>query len=359
MITMQQIKDSKNVSYNCVFVDFGESDGSLDDHTIGVGEGKIILSGVHHSYSGNAFLKRSGLVLSVPSEFKYHKPFDIAKTPTMMSERLTEVLAEVGDTVFFEVNVKQWCEHNNMIFKTDDGNNVFAIPYRHLICALKKGTEEVVMLNGKIMVARTIDNTEEKFKSEHLVLGETAFTNSKNQWCEVVYVSNNEGYEGTFERDDYVYWNRKGQNLSKGFQVLVKKYASFELQNATKEVKHIDSLKDVYSVERKKIIAWRENDESDIKPYGMYAKVELDAEHKENKDLYEQHETGIWLKKKSVFYKGKVVDAGSGYHTTGIGDTVLFNNRGGNIEIFDNFAFVRYDWIDQDRTFAESINFKK
>lgn len=342
MINREYIMNSKSVN-NCVWVDFGDTDGFVKEQKLDSG----IIIPHNLEYHGFLFLKRSGIVLSVPDEFIYHKPFDPKHNLTLMSEKISNIFVNKGDIVFYEAETRAWCIANGFRFKTTTGEYIYAVPYRFLICVIKKPSDKVIMLNGKIMVSHNLEIAKQEIKSDIIVIAKK-FTNSYNNWCDVTMANNEEGYEGTWNNNDYTYWNRLGNNIEEGHQVLVKKYASFDLQTATKEEKDIDSLKDVYSVERKKIIAVRENAESEPRPYGLYIKVKLSEDYLANADLYNMSESGIWVKKRYIpAFNGEVVAIGCGVSEVICGDMVYFRHKKDAIEIINKHAYIREEWIER------------
>lgn len=344
VITEKEIVDSKNIS-NCVFVDFGDTDGFAKEHRL-VG-GKTIYIASDLDYGGFDYIKRSGKVLKAVDDFVYHKPFNPKTNPTLMSERISVPFVENGDVVFYEPETKAWCEEKGLKFKTDAGAFVYAVPYRFLICAVKKPSDKVVMLNGKVMVSRNLDLAKETVESKIIHI-EKKYHNDLNNWCDVTIVNNNEGYEGTWFRDDYLYWGRNGNDIEQGHQVLVKKYGSFNLQNCLREEQDVDELTDVYSVERKKIIAVREDENAEPRPYGFFVKIKVDDNYEANADLYKMSESGIWLKKRGVpSFKGKVVEIGCAVDEVVVGDEVFFKHKKDSIEVINNHAYVRQEWIER------------
>ena len=344
VITEDEIMNSVNIS-NCVFVDFGDTDGFAKEHKL-VG-GKTIYIASDLDYGGFAYIKRSGKVLKGIDKFIYHKPFDPKLNPTLMSERIYTPFVEQGDIVFYESETKAWCEEKGLKFKTNTGSYVYAVPYRFLICTIKKPSDKVIMLNGKVMISRNIDLAKEDV-SHKIIHIEKKYHNNLNNWCDVTIVNNNEGYEGTWFKDDYLYWGRGGNDIELGHQVLVKKYGSFNLQNCLREEKDIDILKDVYSVERKKIIAVRKDENSEPRPYGFFVKIKVDDNYEANADLYKMSESGIWVKKRGLpSFKGKVVDIGCAVDEVVVGNEVFFKHKKDSIEIINNHAYVRQEWIER------------
>lgn len=341
--TLQQttIMDARSTS-NCVWVDMGDTDGYQKEKKLA--NGKVILLASDLDYGGFDLIKRSGKVLNAPNRFYYIPPYLPKINPTLMSELIDTPMVEKDDIVFWEQETKGWCEKNGYKYQTEEGNFVYAVPYRFLICVVKKSSNQIVMVNGKVMVERDLSLIKDELKSEVLHI-EKKYNNAKANWCNVINVNNNEGYSGTWENGEYTSWGAKGQYLEKGWQVLVKKYASFNLQSLIKEEKDIDELKDAYSVERKKIIAYRKSEEDTPQPYGIYLRIKLDENHKINHDLYEQSSSGLWLKQKKEPFKGTVVAVGCGVYEVVAGQEVMFTNKADVVEIIDGFAYIRQDWL--------------
>ncbi len=349
--TIQDVINGKPMN-NLVFIDIGDTNGEVTQKEFKDGNNNIVLV-PNRDFSGYAYVKRSGKVLNACKDFSYRKPYNPRKNPLLMQERLRNVCVQNGDNVFFEVDTKPFCNRNKLIYQIKDGNYVYAVPYRLLICAFridkKTGKENIVMLNGKVMVERNLEIAEDKFAEYRerckglLVFPEKEYDNSEHNWCVVTEVNNDEGYEGTLKGKDYVYWNKKDQDLEKGWLVLVKKYASFDLQNATKEHQDINRLQDVYSVDRHKILAFKKSEGDVARPYGMYFKVALSEDFVLSKDKFVEGKSGILVKNTAPeFLTGKVVDVGCGVDSrfVDVGLEIKFPYKAGQIKIIDNFAFV-------------------
>ena len=338
-ITEIEIAKSVNTT-NCVWVDFGDTDGYHKEKILPNGD-KLILP-TDLGYTGFEGLKRSGKVLNAPKRFIYSEPFDPEYNKSLMSEKIETPFVEKDDIVFFEPETKSWCEHNGYKLQTETGVYVYIVPYRFLICTIKKATNEIIMLNGKILVERDMSLIKEV---SSVIDIEKKYDNSKSNWCKVVNVNNFEGYSGTWKNGSYTDWKSIGQYLEKGTEVLVKKYASFELQPMIKESVEIEELQDVYSVERKKIIAYRENEKHRALPYGVYIKVLLDKDYAANKDLYEMSKSGIWVKRQKEPFKGTVYAVGCAVNEVVVGDKILFTNMSNSIDAFDDFVYIIEDWV--------------
>jgi len=354
ILTEQEIIRAKNVN-NVAWIDIGDTKGYSTKKTLDGNNSIIIVP--NKDFSGFAYLKRSGKVLNTPKRFYYTKPYNPRIQKTIMSVMIRHPLVKKDDIVFFDPRTKGFCEEksNGLVFKTEKGNYVYAVPYRFLICLFRKHdnkSEEIVMLNGNVMVKRKLELINDKYNSDIIITPEKEFDTSEHNWCEVTEINNDEGLEGVFvspfgSNPYYHYWHKKDQNLNRGMFVLVKKHSSFELQNATMEVPDIDRLQDVFAVERHKIIAFKETKDSVARPYGFYLKVELDKKIIDKDKDFIKTESGIWLKSSfDKYYAGKIVDIGCGVHSWSVGSNIRFLNKTQQIQIIDNCAYIHDLWLE-------------
>ena len=253
----------------------GDSTGGLREYEVDDSGTKLYIA-MDTSFSGFSLLKRSGKVLSVPENLKYHKPYDL-------KERIRNVILKEGDIVFFEPETKSLCEQQGYkptetnrymprgyTMTTKDFKTIYVVSYNLLICAIDKDTHQVKMLNGKLLVKRFL---EEKFGNSNLIKTEK-YDHYKSNWCEIVSVNDDEEYEGVFLASDiFADMTYFKQPLKSGMQVLIKKMSSFDIQSCLKDNKYISELQETFAVSRHNIMAYRESENSESIAYGLYAKV--------------------------------------------------------------------------------------
>ena len=310
---------------NHILIDIGRHGSYFVEHGI---SGKTFTFDT--TYGGGEYIRRSGIVLAVPKEFVYHIPFN-------MEHRLNKIQVEVGDMVFFDWKAFQYCETNNLIDKTIEGNTVYLMPYRYLVCAIKKNdNERVQMLNGRVLVKMRHDLS----KSNTIIqYADPERTQEVFRYAEITHVDNNEGYEGiSYDRNTYNLMTYSKQELKVGDIVVLNKYADFDLQSIFKETTEHNELEKSFVVHRSEIVCFKHNESDSFKPYGLYCKIDpIKRDDKINEHL-------SYSKRKPLrTAKGIVLEMGCGIYNTHIGAEVRIKEK---VEvIIEKEMYVHNLWI--------------
>ena len=335
-ISIDNLKSSKNIS-NYVFIDVGDTMGEIREHI--VGDTKIYIA-VDQHFSGFSMLKRSGKVLSSPDKLKYYKPYEL-------KERIDNVIIKQGDIVFFEPETKSICEqqgykptHNDnymikgYLMRTTVGTTIYVANYHLMICAIDGKTNELKMVNGKVLVQR---KEEETYGNTKIQRPDNAkFNTMKSNWVNIVSVNENEGYQGVFYGDELCDMNLFRQPLEAGMEILIKKMSSFDIQSVIKENKSIDALQNTFVVSRHNIMAIKQGDLSVA--YGLYLQVE---------EIIEEEKESLIINPNSVktgYKKGRVISVGCGVDSCRVGDIILFNDKAD--AIYDGYKYIHNLWVE-------------
>lgn len=281
------------------------------------------------TYGGGEYIRRSGIVLAVPKDFVYHIPFN-------MEHRLNKVQVEVGDMVFFDYKAFQYCEMNNLIDKTVEGHTVYLMPYRYLVCAIKKNdNERVQMLNGRVLVKMRHDLS----KSNTIIQPNPERSEDVFRYAEITHIDNNEGYQGiSYDRYTYNSMTYSKQELKVGDIVVLNKYADFDLQSIFKETTEHDELETSFVVHRSEIVCFKQSESEKLKAYGLYCKIDpIKPDNKINEHL-------SYSKLKPIrTSKGIVLEMGCGIYNTHIGAEVRIKEK---VEvIIEGEMYVHNLWI--------------
>jgi len=280
------------------------------------------------TYNGGEYLRRSGLVLGVPNDFVYTIPLNI-------EHKLSYIRVKKGDTVFFDFKAFQYCEKNNLIDKTTEGNTIYLMPYRFLICAIQKETGIVQMLNGRVLVKMRDDLT----NSNTITQPETNRREPIYRYAEITHVDNNEGYAGiSYDMYSYNHMGYSKQQLNVGDIVVINKHADFDLQSIFQEVSTHVELEKSFVVHRSEIVCFKTSEELDFDAWGLYVKLEpIDRDY-----MISEH---ITLSKDKVLKsnQGKVLSMGNGICDCQIG-SIIFIKAKSEIEI-EGSLYVHVLWI--------------
>lgn len=309
---------------NHVLIDIGRYGTHHTTHDIG---GKSFTFDV--TYNGYEYLRRSGKVLSVPQEFVYIQPFN-------MEHRLKHIRVQPNDSVFFDAAAFAYCSDHNLIERTPVGKTTYLMPYKYLICAVKHGTEEVQMLNGKVLVKMRQD----LMKNPIFAHPEITRTSGEFRYAEIVKVDNNEGYEGIgFDLFSYEHFAYSKQDLKVGDIVIINKYADFDLQSIFQEVTTHNELDKTFVVDRAEIVCFRDKDEEQFNPYGFYLNISRISD--DNKP-----ESTFVLPKKNVakIERGEVLGIGCAVPYIPKGYEVLIKEKS-SIQIGEQF-FCHKMWLN-------------
>jgi hypothetical protein len=335
-IDINKLRSSRNLG-NYVYIDVGDTHGDIREHVIG--DTKIYLV-VDQHFSGFSMLKRSGKVLLAPEKLKYYKPYEL-------KERVDRIIIKQDDIVFFEPETKSICEQQGYkptsndnylvkgyLLKTTAGTTVYVANYHLMICAIDGKTNELKMVNGKVLVKRREELT---YGNTNIQRPDNAkFSTMKSNWVDIVSCNEDEGYQGVFYMDELCDMTLFRQPLEVGMKILIKKMASFDIQSAIKENKDIEALQNTYVVSRHNIMAVKQGDLSVA--YGLYLKVEEIVEEEEKSPIINPNEV------KTGFKKGKVISVGCGVDSCSVGDIILFNDKAD--AIYDGYKYIHNFWVE-------------
>lgn len=275
------------------------------------------------TYSGMQYLRRSGVVTAVPKDLVYAVPFNL-------EHKLRKIQVEVGDTVFFDARAFGYCEHNNLIEKTDKTWS-YIMPYRYLICAIKKADERIQMLNGRILIKMRQDITNSIWFEQ----SEMKRRDDNYRYAEITHVDNNEGYNAfaydVFKFDSFEYNN---QHLSVGDIVVLNHFSDFDLQSIFQEVSQHDELEKSFVVNRHDIVCFKSAIDEKFTPYGFWLSVEPTNDYLPSNDT-------LYIPDKKV--SGKALKCGNGVGNTFEGANINFKDR--KQIIIDDVMYVHQEWI--------------
>lgn len=335
-IDIDALKSARNIG-NFVFIDVGDTQGEIREHNIG--DTKIYLA-IDQHFSGFSMLKRSGKVLLAPDKLRYYKPYEL-------KERVENVIIGQGDIVFFEPETKSICEQqgykptandNYMVkgylLKTTAGTTVYVANYHLMICAIDSKTNELKMVNGKVLVKRREELT---YGNTNIQRPDSAkFSTMKSNWVDIVSCNENEGYQGVFYMDELCDMTLFRQPLEVGMEILIKKMSSFDIQSVIKENKSIEALQNTFVVSRHNIMAVKQGDLS--LAYGLYLQVEEIVEEEKESPIINPNEA------KTGFKKGRVISVGCGVDSCSVGDIILFNDKAD--AIYDGYKYIHNFWVE-------------
>lgn len=279
------------------------------------------------TYNGHQYIRRSGIVTALPRELTYTVPFNL-------DHKLKHIKVELGDTVFFDPRAFEYCERNGLIDKTGSTWS-YIMPYRYLICAIKKGTERIQMLNGRVLVKMRHDIKKDiGIYQQDVLRTESAF-----RYAEITHVDNNEGYEA-FAYDVYKFdhFEYSRQTLEVGNLVVLNKYADFDLQSIFQEVTQHDELEKSFVVNRHDIVCYQKSGSDKLQAYGFWTKIEP-----VNEDLTSVDTLYIPNKKVAKNMVGIVLEKGCGVGNTFIGASINFKDKAE--VVIEDELYVHREWI--------------
>jgi len=214
------------------------------------------------TYDGYKYLRRSGVVLDVPTEFSYHIPLN-------MEHKLRHIRVEQGDKVFFHADAFKYCDERNMINLTKENDTQYIMPYRFLICAIKPD-DRIQMLNGRVLIKMRHDLT----KSNVIIQPDPERSKNTYRYAEITHVDNNEGYSGVSNNLlNFQQFDNSKRDLQVGDIVVINKYSDFDLQSIFQEVSEHDEMKKSYVLDRSDIVCFKHQGESNFHPYGFWLNI--------------------------------------------------------------------------------------
>jgi len=293
---------------NHILIDIGKFGSHFNNHTIG---GKDFH--IDTTYLTAEYIRRSGKVIEVPTEFTYTMPFNT-------QHKMRHILVEKDDIVFFDAKAFVYCEEHNLIDKSSEGSTIYLMPYRYLICAIKKDTGKIQMLNGKLLIKMRQD------LSDSSVIKQPELKRSENvyKYAEIVSVDNNEGYQGFSYSPNSQYENFEysRQELKVGDIVVMNKCSEYDLQAVLKEPDNQSELDKSFVINRSDIVCFKSKIEDSFTAYGFYVKLEPTERD------YQLSEHIVMSKSKVLKCReGKVLGAGCGVHSCNNGSMIRVKEK--------------------------------